>query len=132
MKTKKKKEISTKELKRKYNNWMKNFVYGIQQMVNEHPSTQTWIFYILLQDCLYNRTTNTFFSQMYKRDKDFYKIDTDGGLEFLTDNLEDYQKGHLDRKRLINGMEDLITGGGRKKFVGVLNQLKQSYENGEY
>ena len=132
MTTKKKQEISTKELKRKYNNWMKNFVYGIQQMVNESSNTQSWIFFILLQDCLYNRTTNTFFSQMYKRDEDFYKIDTDGVLEFLTDNLEDYQKGHLDRKRLINGMEDLITGGGRKKFVGVLSQLKQSYENGEY
>ena len=132
MTTKKKSEISTKELKRKYNSWMKNFVYGIQQMVNESSNTQSWIFFILLQDCLYNRTTNTFFSQMYKRDKDFYKIDTDGGLEFLTDNLEDYQKGHLDRKRLINGMEDLITGGGRKKFVGILSQLKQSYEKGEY
>jgi len=29
-------------------------------------------------------------------------------------------------------MEDLITGGGRKKFVGILSQLKHSYENGEY
>ena len=46
--------------------------------------------------------------------------------------LEDYQLAPLDRKRLFNGMEDLITGGGRKKFVGVLSQLKQSYENGEY
>ena len=132
MTTNKKQEISTKELKRKYNNWMKNFVYGIQQMVNESSNTQSWIFFILLQDCLYNRTTNTFFSQMYKRDKDFYKIETDDGLEFLTNNLEDYQIAPLDRKRLFNGMEDLITGGGRKKFVGVLSQLKQSYENGEY
>ena len=132
MTTKKKQEISTKELKRKYNNWMKNFVYGIQQMVNESSNTQSWIFFILLQDCLYNRTTNTFFSQMYKRDEDFYKIDTDGVLEFLTDNLEDYQLAPLDRKRLFNGMEDLIKGGGRKKFVGVLNQLKHSYEHGEY
>lgn len=76
MTTKKKQEISTKELKRKYNNWMKNFVYGIQQMVNEHPSTQTWIFYILLQDCLYNKTTNPFWVEMYKRDEDFYKKET--------------------------------------------------------
>ena len=125
MTTKKKQEISTRELKQKYNKWMKNFVYGIQQMVNEHPSTQTWIFYILLQDCLYNTTTSPFFSQMYQRDEDFYKKETNGVLE-------DYQLAPLDRKRLFNGMEDLITSGGRKKFVGVLNQLKQSYENGEY
>ena len=131
MKTKRK-EISSRELKRKYNQFMKNMVDGIQQMVNAHPSTQSWIFFVLLQDCLYNKTTNPFFVEMYRRDEDFYKVDTDGGLEYLTNNLEDYQLGHLDRKRLINGMEDLITGGGLKKFVGVLNQLKHSYENGEY
>ena len=62
---------------------------------------------------------------MYKRDEDFYKKETNGVLE-------DYQLAPLDRKRLFNGMEDLITSGGRKKFVGVLSQLKQSYENGEY
>ena len=111
---------------------MKNMVYGIQEMVNSHPSTQSWIFFILIQDWLYNRTTNTFFSQMYQRDKEFYKIETDDGLEFLTNNLEDYQLAPLDRKKLFNGMEDLITGGGRKKFVGILSQLKQSYEKGEY
>ena len=125
MTTKKKQEISTRELKRKYNNWMKNFVYGIQQMVNEHPSTQTWIFFILLQDCLYNKTTNPFWVEMYQRDEDFYKKETNGVLE-------DYQLAPLDRKKLFNGMEDLITGGGRKKFVGILSQMKQSYENGEY
>ena len=125
MTTKKKQEISTRELKRKYNNWMKNFVYGIQQMVNEYPSTQTWIFYILLQDCLYNKTTNPFWVEMYKRDEDFYKKETNGVLE-------DYQLAPLDRKRLFNGMEDLITSGGQKKFVGVLSQLKHSYEHGEY
>ena len=132
MKTKRKREISSRELKRKYNQFMKNMVDGIQQMVNAHPSTQSWIFFVLLQDCLYNKTTNPFFVEMYRRDEDFYKVDTDGGLEYLTNNLEDYQLAPLDRKRLINGMEDLITGGGRKKFVGILSQLKQSYEKGEY
>ena len=131
MKTKRK-EISSRELKRKYNQFMKNMVDGIQQMVNAHPSTQSWIFFILLQDCLFNKTTNPFIAEMYRRDEGFYKVDTDSGLEYLTNNLEDYQLGHLDRKRLINGMEDLITGGGLKKFVGILSQMKQSYENGEY
>ena len=42
--------------------------------------------------------------------KDFYKKETNGVLE-------DYQLAPLDRKRLFNGMEDLITGGGRKKEV---------------
>ena len=104
---------------------MKNMVDGIQQMVNAHPSTQSWIFFILLQDCLYNKTTNPFIAEMYRRDEDFYKKETNGVLE-------DYQLAPLDRKKLFNGMEDLITGGGRKKFVGILSQMKQSYEKGEY
>ena len=123
MKTKR--TMSSEELKRKYNQFMKNMVDGIQQMVNAHPSTQSWIFFILLQDCLYNRTTNPFIAEMYRRDEDFYKKETDGVLE-------DYQLAPLDRKKLFDGMEDLITGGGRKKFVGILSQMKQSYENGEY
>ena len=123
MKTKR--TMSSEELKRKYNQFMKNMVDGIQQMVNAHPSTQSWIFFILLQDCLYNRTTNPFIAEMYRRDEDFYKKETDGVLE-------DYQLAPLDRKKLFDGMEDLITGGGRKKFVGILSQMKQSYEKGEY
>ena len=112
MKTKR--TMSSEELKRKYNQFMKNMVDGIQQMVNAHPSTQSWIFFILLQDCLYNKTTSPFFVEMYKRDEDFYKKETNGVLE-------DYQLAPLDRKNLFNGMEDLITGGGRKKFVGILS-----------
>ncbi len=120
-----KKTISTRELKQKHNKWMKNFVYGVQEMVNSHPNIQHWIFFILLQDCLYNKTTNPFFAQMYQRDEEFYKVETDDGLE-------DYQLAPLDRKRLLNGMEELIISGSRKKFVGILEQLKQSYEKGEY
>ena len=88
-----KNQISSRELKRKHSSWMKNFVYGIQELVNEHPTTQHWIFYILLQECLYNKTTSPFFSQMYLKDEDFYKVDTDGGLE-------DYQLAPLHRKKL--------------------------------
>lgn len=123
MKTKK--TISTRELKQKHSKWMKNFVYGVQEIIYSHPDIQHWIFYILLQDCLYNKTTNPFFAQMYQRDEDFYKKETDDGLE-------DYQLAPLDRKRLFDGMEELITSGSRKKFMGVLGQLGQSYEKGEY
>jgi hypothetical protein len=35
-------------------------------------------------------------------------------------------------KRLMSGMENLITGGGRRKFVGVLNSIHKSFAEGEY
>lgn len=120
-----KREISSREMKRKYSSWMKNFVYGIDELVNEDTTTQHYLFFILLQDTLYNGTTSPFFSQMFKRDEDFYKVDTDGGLE-------DYQLAPLLRKKLLEAFEDLITGGGRKKFTNVLSQIKHSQEIGEY
>ncbi len=123
MKTKR--AISSRELKRKYSSWMKNFMYGINELVEETKYTQHYIFFILLQECLYNKTTSPFLSQMYKRDEDFYKTDVDG-------ELEDYQLAPLNRKKLLGAFEDVITGGGRKKFVNVLSQIKQSQETGEY
>tara|TARA_B100001964_G_C14190464_1_gene580810 strand:- start:838 stop:1209 length:372 start_codon:yes stop_codon:yes gene_type:complete len=120
-----KRAISSSELKRKHSSWMKNLVYGIQELVNEDPTTQHYLFFILLQDTLYNGTTSPFFAQMYNRDEDFYKVDTDGGLE-------DYQLAPLHRKKLLGAFEDVITGGGRRKFTNILSELKQSFEKGEY
>jgi len=123
MKTKR--AISSRELKRKYSSWMKNMMYGINELVNEDTNTQHYIFFILLQECLYNQTSSPFLSQMYKRDEDFYKTDVDG-------ELEDYQLAPLNRKKLLGAFEDVITGGGRKKFVNVISQIKHSQETGEY
>ena len=125
MGTRKKRELTTRELRRKYSKWMKSFVDGVRQIIDSDRELQSYLWMIVLQDCLYNKSTSPFFSQMYKRDEDFYKVDTDNGLE-------DCQLGHLNRKRLISGVEDLICCGGRKRFSGVLTQILQSCEKGEY
>ena len=122
MKTKR--AISSRELKRKHSQWMKNFIYGIDHLMNEDEITQHYIYFILLQECLYNKATSPLIAQMYDRDDDFYKADVDG--------LEDYQLAPLLRKKLLEAFEDLITGGGRKKFVNVISQIKQSQEVGAY
>ena len=54
-----------------------------------------------------------------------YKTDVDG-------ELEDYQLAPLNRKKLLGAFEDVITGGGRKRFTNVLSQIKHSQETGEY
>jgi len=114
---KRKREMSDTELKRKYTQWMRNFVHGIKVLVNEDEKTQHYIFFILLQECLFNKTTSPAFLEMYKRDDTFYKVDTDGGLE-------DYQVAPLHRKKLKEAFEDLITGGGRSKFTNILKEFK--------
>ena len=46
--------------------------------------------------------------------------------------MNDTELSPLNRKRLFSGMENLITNGGRKKFVGVLNGIDKSYSKGGY
>ena len=125
---KKARSISSQELRRKYNSWMKNFKFGIEQLVNEDTLTQHYIFFTLLQECLYNETTIPYLQQMYHRDIDFYKEDD-------TDDLEDYQVVPLHRKKLLQAFEDVITGGGRKRFTNVVSDIKKyltEKETGDY
>ncbi len=113
----KKRKITDGELNRQYKQYMNNFMSGIRELVNVDDKTQYYIFFILLHECLYNKTTSPVFLEMYKRDDSFYKVDTDG-------ELEDYQIAPHQRKRLIEGLEGLVTGGGRKKFVNILQELE--------
>tara|TARA_Y100000588_G_scaffold312220_1_gene338775 strand:+ start:533 stop:961 length:429 start_codon:yes stop_codon:yes gene_type:complete len=129
MATTTKRSISSYELRRKYDTWMRNFKYGIEQLVNEDENTQKHIYFILLQECLYNKTTSPFLSQMYQRDEDFYKVDNDGAD---TQHLDDYQLAPLLRKKLLEAIEEVITGGGRKKFRNVISKIKQSQEVGAF
>ena len=112
-----KREISNVELKRKYTQWMRNFMCGIRELVDVDKKTQHYIFFVLCQECLFNQTTTPFFLEMYKRDDFFYKKDTDCGLE-------DYQIAPHHRKQLMEGLQDLIVGGGRKKFLNILQGLE--------
>tara|TARA_Y100000593_G_scaffold90822_1_gene178113 strand:+ start:3370 stop:3750 length:381 start_codon:yes stop_codon:yes gene_type:complete len=124
----KKREISSQELNRKYETWMRNFKYGIEQLVNEDTITQHYIFYILLQESLYNETTIPYLEKMYHRDIDFYKVDD-------TDDLMDYQIVPLHRKQLLEAFEAVITGGGRKRFSNVVSNIRQyliEQETGDY
>ena len=128
MARKTKRSISSQELRRKYDTWMRNFKYGIEQLVNEDTLTQHYIFFTLLQECLYNQTTIPYLQQMYHRDIDFYKTDD-------TDDLEDYQVVPLHRKKLLQAFEDVITGGGRKRFTNVVSEIRKSViekETGDY
>ena len=128
MARKTKRSISSQELRRKYDTWMRNFKYGIEQLVNEDTLSQHYIFFTLLQECLYNQTTIPYLQQMYHRDIDFYKTDD-------TDDLEDYQVVPLHRKKLLQAFEDVITGGGRKRFTNVVAEIRKSViekETGDY
>ena len=124
VKTKKPKrpnQMSPAELRRKYGCWMKNLIYGIQQIIELPEITQQRLWFCVLQETLYNPTTNPFLHQMYKDDP--FPEET---------SMNDTELIPLNRNRLFAGIENLITGGGRKKFVGVLNSIDKTYNTGEY
>jgi hypothetical protein len=114
-------QLSEAELKRKYSSWMKNFVYGAMQITELPKETQLYLWGVVLQQTLYNQTTIPFWSEMYKHN--LYPNETD---------MEDAKLSPLIKKKLEHSMEDLITTGCRRKFVGVLNSIDKTYNTGEY
>jgi hypothetical protein len=123
VKPKKPHQMDEKSLLRTHDRWMKNIQYGISQILELSNETQQYILFCLLQDTLYNDTTNPIFSQLYKQN--LY-------TRYVNEPLVDVELVPLDRKRVMKGLEELITGGGRKKFVGVLNSVEKSFHTGEY
>ena len=123
VKPKKPHQMDEKSLLRTHDRWMKNIQYGISQILELSNETQQYILFWLLQDTLYNTTTNPIFSQLYKQD--LY-------TRYVDEPLVDVELSPLNRKRVMDGLEELITGGGRRKFVGVLNSVDKSFHTGEY
>ena len=123
VKPKKPHQMDERSLLRTHDRWMGNISYGISEILELPKDTQQYILFCLLQDTLYNNTTNPIFSQLYKQN--LY-------TRYADEPLVDVELCPLNRKRLMSGMENLITGGGRRRFVGVLNSVDKSFHTGEY
>ena len=116
-------QLSETELRRKYNSWMNHFTYGATQITELPQETQIYLWAVVLQQVLYNQTTNPFWNEMYKQEENLYPNETD---------MDDVKLFPLIKKKLENSMEDLITTGSRRKFVGFLNSIDKTYNTGEY
>ena len=116
-------QMSEAELKRKYKRWMEHFVYGTTQITELPQDTQIYLWGVVLQQALYNQTTNPFWYEMYKQEDNLYPNETD---------IDDTKLFPLIKKKLEHSMEDLITTGCRRKFVGVLNSIDTTFRTGEY
>ena len=121
IKRKRPNQMNETELRRKYSTWMKNFSFGLSELIELPKNTQMYLWGCVLQQSLFNQTTNPFWNEMYKND--LYPDETD---------MEDVKLSPLNKKRLENSMEELITTGCRRKFVGVLNSIDKSFHTGEY
>jgi hypothetical protein len=118
------KELTNKELKQKYNRWYGNFMKGIDEILNMPWDAQQYLWFCVLQECLYNNESNPILSQMYQRE-DLFTEDELG-------NLNDAQLAPMNKARLIEGMKTFLMNSGKKKWTDTLHKIEVSANKGDY
>lgn len=117
-------KLTEKELRRKHTGWFKNFSKGVDEILNLNPLDQKYLWYCVLNECLYTTESNPFLTQMYKSNE----LDYEDGKPLL----EDVQLVPMNRARLVEGMKSLLMNGGRKKFTDTLKTINESAEKEDY
>jgi hypothetical protein len=117
-------KLTGKELRRKHTSWFRNFSKGIEEILNLDPASQKYLWYCVLNECLYTTESNPFLSQMYKSNE------MDG--EFEKPLLEDVCLIPMNRARLIEGMKSLLMNGGKKKWTDTLKTINESADREDY
>ena len=121
---KRKTKLTDSELKQKYNKWLKNFKKGIDEILNLPIPNQQYLWFCMLNECLYTTESNTFLAQIYKVPDGLYDVEDCP--------LEDYQLVPMNRARLIEGMKTLLMNGGKKKFTDTLKSIEVSALREDY
>ena len=120
----KKPELTNKELKQKYNRWYGNFMRGIDEILKMPWDAQQYLWFCVLQECLYNNESNPILSQMYQRE-DLFTEDEKG-------NLNDEQLAPMNKARLIEGMKTFLMNSGKKKWTDTLHKIETSANKEDY
>jgi hypothetical protein len=117
-------KLTDKELRRKHTKWFVNFTKGIEEIMDLPEQNQKYLWYCVLNECLYTTESNPFLTQMYKSDG-FYEDEN-------PDGLEDVCLIPMNRARLVEGMKSLLMSGGRKKFTDTLKTINDSADKENY
>ena len=123
-KKKKVNNISNQELKRMYKKWIKNFQKGIDEILKLPRENQQYLWFCVLNECLYSSASNPFLSQMYVSDglydvKDF-------------DSLEDVHLVPMNKARLVEGLRNYLLSSGKKKWTDTLKKIDESAIQEDY
>ena len=139
--------IDRRSIFQKCNKFSKNLWSGINLILQQHGDLQKYVLWNMFWDCIYNTHTNSFISkhieEMEKDDeyRQYVKLhssayDDINVVRLLDDEPEgelfDYQLCPMNKKRLEDGMRNLIDTGGVAKFQRVLDDLDKSLIKGRY
>ena len=121
-----------------------NLIYGLKEIFNLDEDVQHFIlFHLTANDTMYSQYTNTHINKYLvalETDSEFYDSEkennemTPSEAEQVGDTQElwDYQITPMIRGKILSGLQELVTGGGVKKWVKVLNEVSNIHYKGKY
>lgn len=121
-----------------------NLIYGLKEIFNLDEDVQHFIlFHLTANDTMYSQYTNTHINKYFvalETDSEFYDSEkennemTPSEAEQVGDTQElwDYQITPMIRGKILSGLQELVTGGGMKKWVKVLNEVSNIHYKGKY
>ena len=121
-----------------------NLIYGLKHIFDLHEDVQHFIlFHLTANDTMYSQYTNAHINKYLvalETDSEFYDSEKERNemtpfeAEQVGDTQElwDYQITPMIRGKILSGLQELVTGGGMKKWVKVLNEVSNIHYKGKY
>jgi len=121
-----------------------NLIYGLKHIFDLDEDVQHFIlFHLTANDTMYSQYTNAHINKYLvalETDSEFYDSEKERNemtpfeAEQVGDTQElwDYQITPMIRGKILSGLQELVTGGGVKKWVKVLNEVSNIHYKGKY
>ena len=121
-----------------------NLIYGLKEIFDLDENVQHFIlFHLTANDTMYSQYTNAHINKYLvalETDSEFYDSEKERNemtpfeAEQVGDTQElwDYQITPMIRGKILSGLQELVTGGGMKKWVKVLNEVSNIHYKGKY
>ena len=131
-------------LKNRVEKYKGNLIYGLKEIFDLDENVQHFIlFHLTANDTMYSQYTNAHINKYLvalETDSEFYDSEKEKNeltpfeAEQVGDTQElwDYQITPMIRGKILSGLQELVTGGGMKKWVKVLNEVSNIHYKGKY
>ncbi len=131
-------------IRKKVDKYKGNLIGGLKQISELDQDVQHFIlFNLTVNDTLYNQHTNSHINKYFlalEHDEDFRKSIKDGNEKHPYNSnasssypeLWDFQTSPMIRGKILSGLQELITGGGKKKWEKVLREISNTFNEGKF
>ena len=131
-------------IRKKVDKYKGNLINGLEQIFKLDEYVQQFIlFHLTVNDTLYNQHTNAHINKYFlalEHDGDFREsVKDDNDMppynSYRSSNcleLWDFQTSPMIRGKILSGLQELITGGGMRKWTKVLNEISNTFYEGKF